>query len=356
MKNLTFTLICVSCAIIFNSCKKETTKALQDNSGENSSNFAASSGPSPNTLRISTVAGQPFHFGYADGPGNQAMFNIPLGIDLSEDGYLYVADGVNHKIRKIQLSDNSVSTVNIPAAPDGSTIHDPYVVRVAKDGTLNIMQGPNMIWIVKTDGTVITPAKSAANATLSPDIERDPSGNFFWIGQVDQTVNSNNTISSKAYLKKLYVNPITNIVGSSPLTLNVNAIEQPDRSDFDILDFYPGYNGVKYVVINHTKLYKLSSTGVFTRIYKDLDLHEIYSIVSSKDSRTIYLAESGQIKCIADGVHKFLAGPNPKYHDGRNGFGSEADIFAEKLALSKDENTLYFSDINTSTIRKMQLK
>jgi hypothetical protein len=354
MKRLAWVLLLISSVLVIASCKKNEVAPTVSETDQTTSRLAVASAANPNSLKITTIAGQPFHFGYAYGPGKQALFNQPFGIDLSEDGYLYVADGYNHKIRKILLSDNSVTTVNIPNAADGSALMNPYVLRVAKDGTLNIYADGFGMWIVKPDGTVLTPGH-AANATLSPDIERDPSGNFFWMAQVDsKTVNGK--LSFKAYLKKLYIDDATGLIGTSPLTLNVNAIEEPDRSNFDIFDFYPGYNGVKYVVINRTKLYKLSSSGVFSRIYKDIAFQEIYSMVSSRDSRTLYLAESGSIRCIANGVHKFLAGPNPTYHDGRDGTGSTADIFAHKLALSKDENTLYFNDLNTSTIRKMQLK
>ncbi|MDB4923181.1 hypothetical protein [Mucilaginibacter sp.] len=352
MKKLTYTLMFFAGIIVAMSCKKSEIISPVNEVNQSSQLAVAASSTS---LKITTIAGNPFHFGDADGVGKQALFNSPFGLDLSDDGYLYVVDGYNNKIRRILLSNNSVTTVNIPKAADGSSITGPYVVRVSKDGTLNIIaEEPHFVWIVKPDGSVLTPGH-APEAVLSPDLERDPSGNFFWMAEVDsKTVNGQYT--QKAYLKKFYINDATGTIGTSPLNLNVNSIEEEDRAFFDILDFYPGYNGVKYVVINHTKLYKLSSAGVFSRIYKDIDLHEIYSMVSSRDSRTLYLAESGQIRCIADGVHKFLAGPNPTYHDGRDGVGSGADIFAFKLALSKDENTLYFSDFNTSTIRKMQLK
>lgn len=357
MKKFTWIIPLIGSMIIITSCKKNEVAPTVSETDQIASGSALSlaSAANPNSLKITTIAGQPFHFGYADGIGKQALFHNPFGIDLSEDGYLYVADSYNSKVRKILLSDNSVTTVNLPNAADGSAIIGPYIVRVAKDGTLNIIANePKPVWIVKPGGTVLTP-RYAPKAAPSGDIERDPSGNFFWAAEVDSQV-VNNKLILQPYLKKFYINDATGFIGTSPLTLNINAIEEPDRSDFDILDFYPGYNGVKYVVINHTRLYKLSSSGVFSRIYKDMVFNEIYSIVSSRDSRTLYLAETGQIRCIANGVHKFLAGPSLVYHDGRDGTGSTADIFAEKLALSKDESTLYFSDNNTHTIRKMQLK
>lgn len=41
--------------------------------------------------------------GHADGIGNQATFNYPVGISIANNGALYVSDANNHSIRKITL-------------------------------------------------------------------------------------------------------------------------------------------------------------------------------------------------------------------------------------------------------------
>jgi DNA-binding beta-propeller fold protein YncE len=50
--------------------------------------------------------------GFVNGIGSAARFNAPTGLAMSSDGaYLYVADRDNHAIRRIKLSNKSVTTV-----------------------------------------------------------------------------------------------------------------------------------------------------------------------------------------------------------------------------------------------------
>jgi len=58
---------------------------------------------------VSTVAGSGVA-GYADGPGATAQFNQPIDVAVDDNGVLYVADNINHKIRKI-TPEGEVSTV-----------------------------------------------------------------------------------------------------------------------------------------------------------------------------------------------------------------------------------------------------
>lgn len=79
----------------------------------------------------------------------------------------------------------------------------------------------------------------------------------------------------------------------------------------------------------------------------------ITAIVGTKDSRSLYIADLGTIKALSNNKLSYFAGPQPP-HDGGDGIGSSADVRATKLALSKDEGTLYFTDENT--VRKIYLR
>ena len=56
--------------------------------------------------------------GYADGAGTDALFMLPVGLDVDRDGTIYVADSNNHAIRKV-TPDGTVSTL----AGSGSSGH-----------------------------------------------------------------------------------------------------------------------------------------------------------------------------------------------------------------------------------------
>jgi sugar lactone lactonase YvrE len=62
---------------------------------------------------VSTIAGGPGkdgHGGFADGPGQEALFRSPTGIAVGPDGSLFVADAQNGRIRRINTA-GDVTTV-----------------------------------------------------------------------------------------------------------------------------------------------------------------------------------------------------------------------------------------------------
>lgn len=50
---------------------------------------------------VTTIAGSPGQYGFVDGPGAQARFHQPDGVAVDDAGNVYVSDGFNDAIRKI---------------------------------------------------------------------------------------------------------------------------------------------------------------------------------------------------------------------------------------------------------------
>jgi hypothetical protein len=115
---------------------------------------------------VSTLAGTGQE-GYADGPANVARFNAPYGVSLDPgERTLYVADFLNHAIRKIDLSSGTVATLagnGTAGKVDGNganaRLSRPYNVKVDGAGNLWVADlGNHSIRKVTSSGDVTTVA------------------------------------------------------------------------------------------------------------------------------------------------------------------------------------------------------
>jgi glucose/arabinose dehydrogenase len=110
--------------------------------------------------------------GKLDGKVDEAFFNQPTGIAADEAGNIYVADAANHSIRKIS-TDSKVTTLagtGIFGAVDGrgkvAQFNHPTDVAVAADGTVYVADTLNhLIRKIDVNGAVTT-LNSASDRTI----------------------------------------------------------------------------------------------------------------------------------------------------------------------------------------------
>ncbi|CCH02741.1 NHL repeat-containing protein [Fibrella aestuarina BUZ 2] len=128
-----------------------------------------------------------YSFGYRDGPLARAKFSNPWSIIMDKAGMLYIGDGLNHCIRKVDLSTNTVSTfagkplenTAVCKYADGKgpaaqvcTVED---LTLDQDGNLFIPDwGNNSVRMVTPDGSMSTYLKLSTGYT--PDRPRSQSG------------------------------------------------------------------------------------------------------------------------------------------------------------------------------------
>jgi len=120
------------------------------------------------TAQVTTVAGYLVP-GLTDGQGWAARFNGPAGIAAAPDGSLYVADGRNHRLRRI-APDMTVTTVAgsgptdcVPGGfadgpADQARLFNPSGIAVAPDGAVYFADSANHRIRRLKDGTVTTVA------------------------------------------------------------------------------------------------------------------------------------------------------------------------------------------------------
>lgn len=102
---------------------------------------------------VSTLAGMPGLAGYADGAASEARFNHPWGVAVDGAGNVFVADSGNHTIRVVTRL-GRVSTVaglaGVEGGDDGrgstARFARPFALAADRDGTL---------WVVEYDGCSI---------------------------------------------------------------------------------------------------------------------------------------------------------------------------------------------------------
>jgi sugar lactone lactonase YvrE len=114
---------------------------------------------------VTTIAGVAGSCGSSDGRGNAARFCEPRDIEVDEDGYLYVADTANSTIREISPS-GEVLTLAGAAGQCGSADGAPGVARFCRAAGLTIDGGGNLFVADTGNGTIRRIATSGQVSTV----------------------------------------------------------------------------------------------------------------------------------------------------------------------------------------------
>jgi len=183
---------------------------------------------------VTTFAGCCFG-AHTDGTGTSARFNSPVDV-YYRSGFLYVADYFNHSIRKIDVSNASVSTVagwtisqeqdgsgatfgkvtGVTATPDGTLfVADPdlsAVRRIGSDGWVTTAGGV-FRWVGLRDGTgshaLFTAPKRVA-VVANEDIWLNDSGKLFHgTRRIDDAAQIDSATGQTTVARNLSVSPFT---------------------------------------------------------------------------------------------------------------------------------------------------
>ena len=120
---------------------------------------------------VTTLAGRPYYYGTSDGSGAAAYFNTPLGLAVDGAGSVYVADSMNHTVRKISPAGVVSTLAGVPRSygvvdGTGATARFSSPMGLAMDGMENlyVAEGNGTIRKVTRTGIVTTLAGVANTA------------------------------------------------------------------------------------------------------------------------------------------------------------------------------------------------
>ena len=160
---ITFMLFVAAPAIMFSSCSKGSKNPA----------------PAKQTVTVSTFAGSGT-VGLANGIGSAATFKSPSSVKIGSDGSLYVGDWLNNVIRKIDVSNGTVSTFAgtgtqgfTNGAAGSATFYHPCGVVFDSKGNLFVSELGNFsIRKIATDGTVSTFAGTGSSGDVDGDASK----------------------------------------------------------------------------------------------------------------------------------------------------------------------------------------
>jgi hypothetical protein len=338
-------LALLSMALFFVGCKK--SEDVKPGINGDTATLAAGTLSAP-TYAVETLYGSPYAAGNTDGIGKNARFNSPFGIQIMDDGTLYVADYNNNAIRKISAT-GMVSKLSLKPAPGGEYLIKPRYIGVSfRNGDIHVIQSGefdsyNESWLYKANGDFV--AVSYFFYGAQSVLARDPYTDIFYFSTADQILQ--HILNQNGGIAGPFV-PID----VSKLGLSFGGCGDCLRS-YSFPAIAIGYNKVIYFTTGD-KIFKYTPGGVTQRIFNNLAFSHITSIILNKDSRTMYVADNGYIKRIDKGKLTVIAGPRGT-NDGRDGTRLTADVYVNSLALGKGENVLYFTDPHANTVRKITL-
>ncbi|MBP1603726.1 MAG: hypothetical protein H6Q09_898, partial [Acidobacteria bacterium] len=117
---------------------------------------------------VTTLAGDGTA-GYVDATGTEARFNVPFGVAVDAAGNVYVADSFNHRIRKVTAAGvvTTVAGSGTPGSANGTgtaaQFNEPWGLAIDTAGNVYVAERVNhLVRRIGPDGTVTTLAGSSA--------------------------------------------------------------------------------------------------------------------------------------------------------------------------------------------------
>jgi len=179
------------------------------------------------TGTITTIAGSTSGFSGDNAPASAASLALPHGLTLDATGNIYIADTANHRIRRIDATTGTITTIagqgTQTFSGDGSpatsaSLDTPRTVTLNPAGLPTLADtGNQRIRQIATDKTIHTIA-GLGTTTPGALILSAPSVVAYGTGHLTATINSSVATGSITFLDTY--NSATTTIGTAPLTAN----------------------------------------------------------------------------------------------------------------------------------------
>ena len=320
------------------------------------------------TVVVTTLAGNGTA-GTTDGVGTNARFNGPLGVSLDGAGRLYVADYVNHAIRRMDIATRNVTTVAgvtgtsgrvVGATPLQSTFYNPIGVEVDGAGNVYVADTYNHairmlsgVWVAGSttgvNGSVDSFAGTSAMFYMPLQVRADVAGGLLYVAD---TYNFKvRTIATDSTHKVSTLVTFTGNVRDIALNPAARVMYVAVASSVHIVTF----DGVATLLagsINSTGIVNGPGTTALFSIITVLALDASAGVLYAADYNNHLIR---RINTTAGGLVTTLAGSGSA--SLVDGVGTAASFYLPHgIALATVSNSLYIGDNRNHAIRQVQLQ
>ena len=315
---------------------------------------------------ISTIAGSPNNPGFAGDSGSAvgSQLNFPFGLAVDKSGALYIADGLNNRVRKVSggvittvAGNGTAGFAGDNAAATSAQLNNPTGVAVDSSGNLYIADSGNNLVRKVANGTITTFAgNNSAGAGYSGD------GGTATNGQLNNPVGVAVDASGNVYIADAGNNAVRQVGGGNIITAAVG-FTHPDGVAIDS-------SGNLYVADTVARRIVKYSGGVYTTVAGtgqpafggDDGPGPLASLnapmgLAVDASGNVYIADTlnGRIrKLTPSGTITTIAGTGALYFSGDGGPATQAAMYFPRGVAVDPSGNIYVADTANSVVRQLQ--
>jgi uncharacterized protein (TIGR03437 family) len=315
---------------------------------------------------ITTIAGSPNNPGFAGDSGSAvgSQLNFPFGLAVDKSGTLYIADGLNNRVRKVSggvittvAGNGTAGFTGDNASATSAELNNPTGVAVDSSGNLYIADSGNNVVRKVASGTITTFAgNNSAGAGYSGD------GAAATGAQLNNPVGVAVDASGNVYIADAGNNVVRQVGGGNIITPAVG-FTHPDGVAIDS-------SGNLYVADTVARRIVKFSGGVYTTVAGNgqpafggddgpgaqASLNAPMGLAVDA-SGNVYIADTlnGRIrKLTPSGTITTIAGTGALYYSGDGGPATQAAMYFPRGVAVDPSGNIYIADTANSVVRQLQ--